>query len=136
MTSTPRQVDINGFGGYIGWFTDDGKLHREDGPAVKFAGGGEQWYINGRLHRKDGPALTTDSGITRWALHGDYIIKPDDYIKSLIAEKMIEMITHEHQVFCETGRHVDLDVYGRLTDLCIECYRLGISMALAAWGVE
>ena len=32
----------------------NGKLHREDGPAM-----GNAWYINGKLHREDGPAVVS-----------------------------------------------------------------------------
>jgi len=37
------------------WYKN-GKLHREDGPAVNgpFL---EKWYNNGKLHREDGPAV-------------------------------------------------------------------------------
>ena len=36
----------------------DGKLHREDGPAVEWDNGSEEWYINDIRHRLDGPAVT------------------------------------------------------------------------------
>ena len=35
----------------------NGKLHREDGPAVEYKNGGKEWWVNGRLHREDGPAV-------------------------------------------------------------------------------
>jgi hypothetical protein len=35
----------------------NGRLHREDGPAVERANGNRLWYVNGRLHREDGPAI-------------------------------------------------------------------------------
>lgn len=37
----------------------DGKLHREDGPAIEYGIGKDQiriWYLNGRKHRTDGPS--------------------------------------------------------------------------------
>lgn len=34
------------------WF-QNGKVHREDGPAIIWADGAEVWYMNGKLHRKD-----------------------------------------------------------------------------------
>ena len=40
----------------------DGKLHREDGPAVKYADGTEVYYVNGKLHREDGPAIKNFNG--------------------------------------------------------------------------
>jgi hypothetical protein len=33
------------------------KLHKEDGPAVIYKNGREEWYINGKRHREDGPAV-------------------------------------------------------------------------------
>ena len=50
------------------WYMD-GKLHREDGPAVEYDDGDEQWYIDGELHRLDGPAVKIN-GDEEWHLHG------------------------------------------------------------------
>jgi hypothetical protein len=48
-------------------------LHREDGPAVEFAGSGtKMWHINGVIHREDGPAVESKDG-NQWYLNGDYI---------------------------------------------------------------
>ena len=30
------------------WYRD-GKLHREDGPAIEYADGGKEWYLNGKF---------------------------------------------------------------------------------------
>ena len=30
------------------WYLN-GKLHREDGPAIEYADGGKEWYLNGKL---------------------------------------------------------------------------------------
>jgi hypothetical protein len=50
------------------WRNSAGKLHREDGPAVEFADGTKEWYLNGRLHRADGPALEGE-GVREWYLN-------------------------------------------------------------------
>jgi hypothetical protein len=43
--------------GQIEWKDKDGKLHREDGPALEWPEkGATAWYIHGRLHREDGSA--------------------------------------------------------------------------------
>lgn len=34
-----------------------GRLHREDGPAIEYPDGSEEWHLNGEIHREDGPAL-------------------------------------------------------------------------------
>lgn len=49
------------------WYKGDGKtLHREDGPAVEYADGGKEWFLNGNLHREDGPAFEYASGTKVW----------------------------------------------------------------------
>jgi antitoxin component YwqK of YwqJK toxin-antitoxin module len=50
------------------WYLND-KLHREDGPAVEQANGTKYWYLNGKLHREDGPAVELASGTKMWYLN-------------------------------------------------------------------
>ena len=40
----------------------NGKLHREDGPAVEYVKSDKYWYLNGKYHREDGPAIEYKSG--------------------------------------------------------------------------
>ena len=51
------------------WWYRDGKLHREDGPAVECADGYKSWYRNGKLHREDGPAIEKANGTKQWYLN-------------------------------------------------------------------
>ena len=44
------------------WYNTEGKLHRENGPAVEYTDGHKEWRINGNLHREDGPAIERDDG--------------------------------------------------------------------------
>ena len=48
----------------------NGKLHREDGPAIEYANGDKEWYLNGELHREDGPAIEDANGSKVWFLNG------------------------------------------------------------------
>jgi hypothetical protein len=50
------------------WYLN-GKLHREDGPAVIWASGRQVWHLNGKLHREDGPAVIWASGRQAWYLN-------------------------------------------------------------------
>ena len=50
-------------------YTLYGKRHREDGPAIISANGGQSWYLNGKLHREDGPAIITAKGNHAWCLN-------------------------------------------------------------------
>ena len=54
--------------GYKEWWLND-YLHREDGPAIEWADGTKYWYLNGNFHREDGPAVEFD-GDKWWYLHG------------------------------------------------------------------
>ena len=53
----------------------NGRLHRDDGPAVVWANGREAYWKNGLLHRDDGPAVVwADGRVEYWKnnrLHRD-----------------------------------------------------------------
>lgn len=52
-------------------YYQNGKLHREDGPAREFRDGRKEWWWNGKLHRVDGPAIeTADDSYQAWYYHG------------------------------------------------------------------
>ena len=48
----------------------NGKLHRENGPAIEQLNGDKVWYLNGELHRVDGPAIDV-GGDKVWYLNGE-----------------------------------------------------------------
>jgi hypothetical protein len=52
------------------WFNEKGELHREDGPAIEYADGNQEWYQNGELHRLDGAAIITNMGDKYWFIEG------------------------------------------------------------------
>ena len=52
------------------WYLN-GKLHREDGPAIEYSNGDKYWYLNGKLHRVDGPAIEYVNGDKYWYLNGE-----------------------------------------------------------------
>ena len=60
-------IETNDAGTKFWWL--NGKLHREDGPAVELCDGSKYWYINNRLHREDGPAVEFANGIKGWYLN-------------------------------------------------------------------
>ena len=47
----------------------NGLRHREDGPAVIYSNGTQEWYFNGKLHREDGPAVISKS-YDAWYING------------------------------------------------------------------
>jgi hypothetical protein len=48
----------------------NGKLHREDGPAMELVDGKKKWYRTGILHREDGPAVELPDGTKGWYIDG------------------------------------------------------------------
>jgi hypothetical protein len=48
----------------------EGRLHREDGPALIHANGSYKWYRHGQRHREDGPACVYVNGTRKWYLDG------------------------------------------------------------------
>ena len=53
----------------------NGKLHREDDPAVEYANGDKYWYKNGKRHREDGPAIDWFLSSNHHYLNGVYYTK-------------------------------------------------------------
>ena len=53
----------------IRWYNEQGKLHREDGPAVEYADGSKSWFRNGQFHREDGPAVEYADGRKYWYIN-------------------------------------------------------------------
>jgi hypothetical protein len=67
------------------WYQND-ELHREDGPAIIYADGTQHWYLNNKRHREDGPAIIYADGTQHWFLNnkrhredGPAVIRPDGY---------------------------------------------------------
>lgn len=48
------------YNGYVQWENEVGQPHRDeaDGPAIEWASGTQEWYLNGKRHREGGPAVT------------------------------------------------------------------------------
>lgn len=55
----------------------NGKIHREDGPAIEWRNGNTHWLLNDRLHRTDGPAIDLvetelECTVKKWSINGKY----------------------------------------------------------------
>jgi hypothetical protein len=63
------------------WYKE-GKLHREDGPAVEYPSGTKEWYKEGKRHREEGPACEFSNGYKQWWLESECYshINLNDYI--------------------------------------------------------
>ena len=48
------------------WYNEKNYLHRLDGPAVEYANGTKEWWVEGKRHRLDGPAVEYANGSKEW----------------------------------------------------------------------
>ena len=62
-----KEIDKNGNTLY---YNEQGQFHREDGPAVVWADGRKEYWIDDELHRVDGPAVVCADGDKYWFKHG------------------------------------------------------------------
>ena len=75
------------------WYLN-GLLHRENGPAVE---SNKAWYKNGKRHREDGPAIEFPDGTKEWWLNGKLIAEgehPENW-DELIVLAQIEQVMNE-----------------------------------------
>ncbi len=75
----------------------NGKLHREDGPAIELHNGRKEWWLNGKRHRIGGPAIIFVSGDMHYYENGKCsrkdgpaIINADGYIGYWIDGKQVQ----------------------------------------------
>lgn len=66
------------------YYNARGRLHRENGPAIEYTGGGYIWSRNGQFHRENGPAIEWPDGTKFWyqcgllqRADGPAIMRPD-----------------------------------------------------------
>lgn len=60
----------------VKYLNNQDQLHREDGPAIIYPDGTQEWYRNGVLHRGDGPAVVHPDGKEEWYRNGKAIPAP------------------------------------------------------------
>jgi len=70
----------------------NGKLHREDGPAMEYASGSKSWYLNGKRHREGGPAIEYADGYKFWYLSGERVTEEEH---KRLTSPIIEMTMEE-----------------------------------------
>ena len=73
------------------WYLN-GKLHREDGPAVEWRNGYKVWFLNGQRHREDGPAMESSNGYKEWWLHDEQVTEEEHRIHT---QKTVELTLDE-----------------------------------------
>lgn len=63
--------------GTISWYNEKGRLHWEHGPAIIWASGGKEFYMDGKLHREDGPAIEYKNGSKQWWINGERLTEDE-----------------------------------------------------------
>jgi hypothetical protein len=57
------------------YYNSSGQKHRDDDlPAIIWADGAQEWYVNGRRHRDNGlPAFIDPDGTQYWYVNGKFV---------------------------------------------------------------
>ena len=76
----------------------NGKLHREDGPAIEHPNGDKIWYLNGVRHREDGPAIEHADGAKQWWLNGKHYLEEEFNRLQTQTELTLEQIAEKFGV--------------------------------------
>ena len=86
------------------WFLN-GKLHREDGPAVEWSNGSKRWFLNGKYHREDGPACEYADGEKVWYLNDNFLFRllPESQTFILLEEFIDEEGKEQLRVLNQKG---------------------------------
>lgn len=63
--------------GSVMYYDCEGRLHREDGPAVIWSFNTREWWLNGKRHREDGPAIEYSDGRREWYLNDQWVNERD-----------------------------------------------------------
>jgi hypothetical protein len=71
----------------IEYRNEQGKLHREDGPAVEYKDGTKYWLINGKFHRLDGPAVEYPNSDREWWINGKEYLE-ENYYQEIVKIKL------------------------------------------------
>lgn len=70
------------------WYLN-GRLHREDGPAIEWADGSNEWWLNGKRHREDGPAVEFWCGEKHWFLNDVWLSEEEFNARTKVKEVTI-----------------------------------------------
>jgi len=78
----------------ICWYNEKNQLHRLNGPAIEWADGTKEWWVDDKCHRLDGPAVEWASGFKAWWVKGKQMTEEEfnKYIRKPTCEgKIVEV---------------------------------------------
>jgi hypothetical protein len=80
------------------WY-QNGKLHREDDkPAAVYRDGTKRWYKNGEIHRESGPAVIYADGREEYWLNEVRQPNPKEEVKELTVADIEELLGHRVKI--------------------------------------
>ena len=89
----PEEEQRN-FTGIVKWrdgtitYLENGKWHREDGPASIWSNGYQSWHFEGLLHNLNGPAIIFPNGKEEYWIHDKKTSKEAaDFLRDLLKLK-------------------------------------------------
>ena len=87
------------------WYLNN-KRHREDGPAIEWAGGTKSWFLNGKCHREDGAAIEGADGSKFWYLNGQKyteaeFLKKTSPVKEYTVAELEKLLGHPVKIVKE-----------------------------------
>lgn len=91
--------------GDVRWYLN-GKLHRENGPAIERSDGLRQWFQHGTLHREDGPAVEIE-GSKEWWLNDEKLTEEE--FKHWIEKKTLNE-SLQSDLLCRDSKSVKVKV--------------------------
>lgn len=88
-----KKITMIDYGNWVTYENSEKQYHRIGGPAAIFEDGSENWYKNGKLHREDGPAIVRPKdknmfGDNIYFING--VNMPIDEFKNRIANRRIK----------------------------------------------
>ena len=73
-------------------------LHRDDGPAIEYADGSREWFLNGKLHREDGHAVEYADNSKEWYLNGEELTEEEFNARMNPVELTLDEIAEKFNV--------------------------------------
>ena len=112
----------------------NGRIHREDGPAIEYSNGGKYWYLNGKRHREDGPAVELYDGIKFWYLNGGKYTEEEFKKKTESCDGRVIEVEETIMKPCPFCGSIDVQiVQSRISNMILEKERNPKHMSLSCY---
>ena len=90
FTGICKRLDYNAI-----FYYKNGLPHREDGPAIIYENGNQDWWLNGLQHRESGPSDEYTNGDKFWFYKDKLYGTDDDFTNTTWINKVQELKREE-----------------------------------------